>query len=256
MDFQVMNSFSIVITTFDKRFDAFLKPLIKQIKEQKPKIEVIVMINGPILEKFNENYRNDILAFLSEYEAVYPSIFPKFQSLAKIWNRGILNATHEYSLVLNDDVVLQKNTNTSFLDGVQELLSINQTTFTINGSFSHFVISKTELMEVGFFDERLLGLGEEDGDFFWRYHENYKHEILNIEIPLIENVHSDLRDEGYKKGIRTASLFNREFILKQKYQSVMLGGYRGMFDKKVKKILPDQEQYPYESFYLNNIDKL
>ena len=80
--------------------------------------------------------------------------------------------------------------------------------------------------------------------------------VGNIEIPLIENVHSDLRDEGYKKGIRTASLFNREFILKQKYQSVMLGGYRGMFDKKVKKILPDQEQYPYESFYLNNIDKL
>ena len=111
-------------------------------------------------------------------------------------------------------------------------------------------------MEVGFFDERLLGLGEEDGDFFWRYHEKFNREIPNLDIGLIDNIHSDVTDDGYLKGIRTASKFNREFIKKQKYKDILFGGYKGMFDKRVKKILPDETQYPYEKFYLENKDRL
>ena len=65
------------------------------------------------------------------------------------------------------------------------------------------MINRTELIEVGFFDERLLGLGEEDGDFCWRYHERYDYEIRSITIPGIANVQSDLADPGYAKGIRT-----------------------------------------------------
>jgi predicted glycosyltransferase involved in capsule biosynthesis len=110
--------------------------------------------------------------------------------------------------------------------------------------------------EVGFFDERLLGLGEEDGDFFWRYHQKYQREIPSIDVPLIDNIQSDLADEGYTKGIRTASLFNRDFVQRVKYKNTLLGGYRGMFDKKVKQSLEDEKQYPYELFYLDNKNKL
>ena len=75
------------------------------------------------------------------------------------------------------------------------------------------MINRTELIEVGFFDERLLGLGEEeDGDFCWRYHERYDYEIRSITIPGIANVQSDLADPGYAKGIRIAGIFNRQFI--------------------------------------------
>jgi len=187
---------------------------------------------------------------------VYPVVFPAFQSLAKLWNRGILAATNNSVLVLNDDLKIQKIDGKSFFDSLDGVLQSAPETFTINGSFSHFMISKKELLEVGFFDERLLGLGEEDGDFYWRYHEKYNREIPSFEVDLIDNIHSDVTDDGYTKGIRTASKFNREFIKTQKYKDVLLGGYKGMFDKRVKKILMDHEQYPYETFYLKYKDRL
>ena len=73
---------------------------------------------------------------------------------------------------------------------------------------------------------------------------------------LIDNVQSDLADDGYIKGIRTASKFNRDFIKNVKYKTTLLGGYRGMFDKRVNQVLEDEKQYPYESFYLHNKDAL
>lgn len=81
-------------------------------------------------------------------------------------------------------------------------------------------------------------------------------EIPTIDIELIDNVHSDVADEGYTKGIRTASKFNRDFIKNVKYKNTLLGGYRGMFDNKVKQTLDDEAQYPYELFYLDNKDRL
>ena len=67
---------------------------------------------------------------------------------------------------------------------------------------------------------------------------------------------SDLADDGYTKGIRTASQFNRNFIKEVKYKTTLLGGYRGMFDERVKKALEDEKQYPYEKFYWDNKNQL
>jgi len=249
-------NYSIVITTFDKRFESDLIPLVQSIKALRPEAEVILTVNGPAHASFDQEFRAKLFRFLADYDGVYPMVFPAFQSLAKMWNRGVLAATNNTVLVLNDDLKIQPSNGKSFFDSLEFVLSNAPETFTINGSFSHFIISKKELIEVGFFDERLLGLGEEDGDFYWRYHEKYNREIPSIEIGLIDNIHSDIADGGYTKGIRTASKFNREFIKKQKYKDVLLGGYKGMFDKRVKKILEDKEQYPYESFFLEYRKKL
>lgn len=249
-------NYSIVITTFDKRFESDLIPLIQDIKKLRPDIEVILTVNGPARADFDQQYRAKLFEFLAKHDRVYPVVFPAFQSLAKLWNRGILAATNNSVLVLNDDLKIQKIDGKSFFDSLDGVLQSAPETFTINGSFSHFMISKKELLEVGFFDERLLGLGEEDGDFYWRYHEKYNREIPSFEVDLIDNIHSDVTDDGYTKGIRTASKFNREFIKTQKYKDVLLGGYKGMFDKRVKKILMDHEQYPYETFYLKYKDRL
>ena len=183
-------------------------------------------------------------------------MFPRFQSLAKLWNRGALTASHDRALILNDDLELKSENGVCFFDHLEAAMLTHAGTFKINGSFSHFIADKRELIEVGFFDERLLGLGEEDGDFYWRFYKKYKKEIPSADMGLIDNVQSDLADDGYTKGIRTASKFNREFIQNQKYKTTLLGGYRGMFDKKVNQILEDEKQYPYESFYLDNKDKL
>jgi predicted glycosyltransferase involved in capsule biosynthesis len=157
---------------------------------------------------------------------------------------------------LNDDLELKSEKSICFFDHLEAAMAKHHGTFKINGSFSHFILDKRELIEVGFFDERLLGLGEEDGDFYWRFYKKYKKEIASADMGLIDNVQSDLADDGYAKGIRTASKFNRDFIQNVKYKNTLLGGYRGMFDKKVDQVLEDERQYPYESFYLDNKDTL
>ena len=253
---QASAPYSVVITTFDKRFEAFLVPLVAQIRAQRPNLEIVVMINGPGKGVFDESYRANILSYLAKYPEVFPTMFPSFQSLAKLWNRGALTASHDRALILNDDLELRSENGVCFFDHLEDALASQQGTFKINGSFSHFILDKRELIEVGFFDERLLGLGEEDGDFFWRFYKKYKKEIPGVDVGLIDNVQSDLADEGYTKGIRTASKFNRDFIQEKKYKTTLLGGYRGMFDKKVNQILEDDKQYPYELFYLENKQKL
>ena len=250
-------NYSIVITTFDKRFDKFLVPLVTSIKRERPDAEVVVTANGRGRARFDEEYRRALLSFLAGQRNCFPIVFPTFQSLAKMWNRGILSATHDRVLVLNDDLDIPvPEGGGGFFDGLEAILAKQAGTFKINGSFSHFVISRDELMEVGFFDERLLGLGEEDGDFFWRYHETFGREIPSVDVHGIANIQSDLADDGYTKGVRTAARFNRDYIQQVKYKPVLIGGYRGMFDKRVKKVLADEQQYPYERFYRENKDKV
>lgn len=249
-------NYSIVITTFDKRFEKFLIPLVTGIKQQRPSVEIVITANGACKAPFNESYRQGLLAFLSAQSNCFPLIFPNFQSLAKMWNRGILTATHDRVLVLNDDLHISANAHDYFFDAFEKALEANPGTFKINGSFSHYLINKSDLIDVGFFDERLLGLGEEDGDFYWRYHEKFGSEIPSVDLPSIDNICSDISDDGYVKGIRTAAKFNRDYIKNIKYKEVLLGGYRGMFDKRVKKIVVDEKQYPYEIFYRTNQHKV
>lgn len=254
--FMTQNRYSIAITTFDLRFEAFLMPLISSIKAFRAEIEILVMVNGPAKGQFNPDYRRKLLQFLSTQENVFPTIFPNFQALAKLWNRAALTATNNRILILNDDLSFEPNTSPNFFTLLENALEDQGDAFKINGSFSHFVVSKEELITVGFFDERLLGIGEEDGDFVWRYYEKFKKEIPSINIAGINNIQSNIADTGFNKGISHYSQFNREFIKTEKYQEVMLGGYKGMFDKRSKKKLIDEVQYPYEAFYLKYRHKL
>jgi glycosyltransferase involved in cell wall biosynthesis len=251
-----MSNYSIVITTFDKRFEKWLKPLVLSIKQLRPNIEVILMVNGRANESFNEAFRADILNFASQNTNTFVNMFTSFQSLAKLWNRGILTASSEHCLVLNDDLTIPTDLGSgqSIFDQLDGLVQTHDT-FRLNGSFSHYVMSKKELMEVGFFDERLLGIGEEDGDFYWRYYQHYQKEIPSLDVTGIlqpqpeDGVLVQESDDGFKKGVRHYSQFNRNFIKNEKYQRALIGGYKGMFDHRVKSQLPDEKQYPYEEFY-------
>ncbi len=244
-----MTNYSIAITSFDKRFQQYLVPLIEDIKKARPNIEIILNINGPHDDQFNENYRKEVLLFAAKQDRCFPSIYTSFQSLAKMWNRAILRSTNEHILVLNDDLRINLDSSSPcfFTDLEDQLKAKANLEFKINNSFSHFFISKKLLIEVGFFDERLLGVGEEDGDFAWRYKEIFGKEFPSLEVHNIKNIEAQLVDGSYKKGIGKYSLFNREFITEKKYQASFFG-HKSMFDKKVKKILDDEKQYPYENF--------
>jgi hypothetical protein len=49
-----MCNYSIIVTSFDKRFEKWLKPLVLAIKSLRPEIEIILMVNGRAKETFNE----------------------------------------------------------------------------------------------------------------------------------------------------------------------------------------------------------
>lgn len=245
--------YSIVITTFDRRFHSHMVPLLQDIANNNiaSPIEIIVMINGPHRPGFDQEYRKQVLTFLSGYENVYPTMFPNFQALAKLWNRGILTAQNDLVLVLNDDLRLEP----MFFKILEKEITSRSETFRINGSFSHYVAFKPEVIEVGFFDERLLGIGEEDGDFAWRYHKKFGKEVPSVDIPYVDNIQSDIADPGFSKGIRNYSKFNRDFILSTKYKRSIFG-HKGLFDYKVVQQIEDQLQYPYENFYRTHLKDL
>lgn len=226
-------NYSIGITTYSYRYDKFLIKLINNIRSFRNN-EIILGINGNYKEEFQEKYRKEILRFCSNYKKIFPFVYPNFRSLSKIWNNIAINSSNEYVLILNDDITIS---NRSFFDAIELTLEKYKTSFEVNGSFCCFVIKKSELLEVGWFDERFLGIGWEDEDFRKRYFNVFKKIFLNVEIKTGYISHVDWENiiVNQKKGGGKYSGFNQEF-----------------FNIKKENCL----QYPYEKFYNQNKDKL
>lgn len=223
-------NYSIVITTYDRRFDQYLKPLIKEIKNQYKDIEIVLAINGSYNKSFNEEYRKNVLKFISEYDNIYPTFYTKFNSLSKIWNRSIQNCTYDNVLVLNDDVSI-KHEFLKFIN-TQKTYSIT----TINNIFSHYLINKHFLSSINWFDERFLGIGWEDLDIKIKLNYN----VQNINTDLIYSFHVEtysVQHESIKPAIGESgpskySKFNENF-----------------FEQKIKNSLHSElDQYPYWKF--------
>jgi len=248
---------SIGITTFEARFDQYFVPLLSRIREYDADSEVIVAINGEHNRDFDDPFRERILSFIASQKRVFPIVFPRFRSLTKLWNTIIIHATNEYILMLNDDIMI---TNPDFIRDIQKTIRKNQgCSLLINKSWSHFLISRQEIDELGYFDERLLGIGEEDGDMTWRYLNRYGRKMASVKMKTFINyseVTKDYRPENIKnrEGMKY-SLFNRQFMFSTKYKADSQG-IQGMFEEPV--IMKDEgmPQYPYERFYRENRDKL
>jgi len=254
----VGTNISIGITTFEERFNSYFIPLLKRIRAYEKEIEIIVAINGEHEREFNEDFRMDILKFLSSTPNVYPIMFPRFRGLAKLWNSIIIHATHDYIVMLNDDVMISDPDFIGII--IKTLQRNNGRSFLINRSWSHFVLSRKEIDQLGYFDERLLGIGEEDGDMTWRYIEMYGSEILSYKMKGFINYSEDSVDTYKPHNIQTHSgtkysLFNRKFMFTKKYERVS-DGIKGIFDQPFKLKDTGTEQYPYEQFYRENKTQL
>jgi hypothetical protein len=241
---------SIGITTFEHRFDKYFAPLLARIREFAEN-EIVVAVNGEHEREFGEEYRKRVLECIARHRNVYPLVFPRFRGLSKLWNSVIIHATCDHILMLNDDVMIERP---GFMDYVCSALRRNGgRTFLINCSWSHFVVSRAEIDELGYFDERLLGIGEEDGDMVWRYLRRYGREIPSFALKGFVN-YAEETVRAYKPvNIQTHSgtkysLFNRNFMFTEKYEPNP-DGVKGMFDEPV--VLKDsgKEQYPNERFY-------
>jgi hypothetical protein len=248
---------SIGITTFAARFDRYFIPLLAKIREYDADLEVIVAVNGEHNRDFDEPYRERLLAFIASQKRVFPIVFPRFRSLTKLWNSIVIHATHEYVLMLNDDIMI---TDPDFIKDLQAALRKNQgRSLLINKSWSHFLISRQEIDELGYFDERLLGLGEEDGDMTWRYIQRYGRTMANVKMNSFINYSEETTDDRIanienREGMKY-SLFNRQFRTTMKYEADPQG-IQGMFEEPFTMKDEGREQYPYERFYRDNKDGL
>lgn len=248
---------SIGITTFVHRFEDYFIPLIAKIREFDQETEIVVAINGEHQQLFDEEFRRKILHFLADHPRVFPILFTEFRGVSKLWNTIITHASHEFILMLGDDIMI---TDPNFLTTIKQHIIQNQgKSFTINKSFAHFVLSRKEIDHLGYFDERLLGIGEEDGDITWRYYQEFRQEIANFKIKSFKNF-SDHSVQTYKptnlqchSGTKY-SLFNRN-LMERKYQPDPQG-FCGMFEHPVRLVDPGLAQYPNERFYRENRDKL
>lgn len=248
---------TIGITTFEGRFDRYFVPLLSRIRDWDNATEVVVVVNGEHNKDFDEDYRRRILEFILTKQTVYPIIFPVFRGLSKLWNTIIIHSTHDHILVLNDDIMIRKP---NFMDKIKKALHRNEgRSFLINGSWSHFVVSREEIDKLGYFDERLLGIGEEDGDITWRYIHEFGRPIQSYSIKAFKNFAEETlleKPTNIKYHSETKySLFNRKFIYNQKYKSDP-EGIKGMFDHAFSMSDPGPVQYQNERFFRTHKDEL
>ena len=247
---------TVGITTFEHRFHTYYIELIKKIKSIAPNIEVIVAINGEHTKDFNESYRKNILNSSLEYNNVYPIFFPKFRGLSKLWNTIVIHSSNEYVLLLNDDLTIN---DTNFIKNIYDKVLELQTSFKLNNNWSHVLLKKEEIDQCGYFDERLLGIGEEDGDFEWRYNSYYNKDFISININGIIN-HTDMtHNPANIKAISQGkySKFNQDMMYHKIYEVDEQNGQRhGACPYKLRISEPLLKQYPYELFFKENYNNL
>lgn len=241
--------FSVGITTFKYRFEKYFVPLMEKIKSVAPDMEVIVAINGEHKVPLDEEYRSKILRYLSEKQNVIPIMFPCFRGLAKLWNHILITSTNDFVLILNDDIEI--NNEHFFKDLISLLIRNKFRSFKLNNTWSHVLLNKWEVDQMGYFDERLLGIGEEDHDFEWRYGKHFGREFVNLEFPgIIAYWDPSSAPVNIKTGsFNKYSLFNNNFIFEKYRIDEGQGEIHGTWPEKRLPVLDNLNPYPYEIFY-------
>jgi hypothetical protein len=249
----VKKNFDIGITTFSLRFD-FVRGLVKSIRELGVTNDILLCVNGEKDSSFDETYRKNILNLCVEYQNVFPIFFIETRGLSKMWNTLVIHSSKENVLILNDDINVLSNDMFNVVSNHIESseyfgLSI------INNTFSFFVVNKYFLDELNYFDERLLGFGEEDGDIMYRIKKHTGNNVFRLNASGIENIVSDIRHTHIKSGIGKYSFFNRDYIFNKKYKCY---GDIYYFPDGIEceQIIDNPQQYPYEYFFKENKNNL
>lgn len=248
-----MNNFDIGITTFSLRYE-FVEGLVKNIKNLNVENNIFLCINGEKNSDFSEEYREKILKLCLSYKNVFPIFFVEIRGLSKMWNTLLIHSTKEDLLILNDDIKISSNNMFEVVSNhikSPEYFGLS----IINNTFSFFVTNKKFIHNLGYFDERLLGFGEEDGDIMYRLHKQMGKKVFRLNVGGLENIVSDIRHEEVKNGVGKYSFFNRDYIFNQKYKC---NGNIYYFPEEIEceQILSDIQQYPYEIFFHENKENL
>ena len=218
----VGDNVGIIITTLEERFEVYALPLISTLRKS---------ISNPIFLVVNANYdgpasswsSRKLIEGLAAFENVFPIFFGQMQGCASLWNTGIKHSNCEANFILNDDISVNRNTIAEEMQIAVNLLK-TESLITINKSWSHFLISNKCLDEIGYFDERFLGFGDEDIDYIRRIIKKTGNEPANIFLLGFINLVDQGKEEkvaGGKWG--KYSLFN-QCLSQLKYPEEKLAG--------------------------------
>jgi hypothetical protein len=240
-------AFKIVVTTFSKRFFSDCLPLIKELRESGVTQEIIVGINGDFNSSFDMELRRKFLFELAKYSGVSPVCFSTFRGLSVVWNRSIISGDSAITVVLNDDLIVNRKSVLSTLE-ILAKGAVESGICLLNLSWSHFAISSSVFNDIGYFDERLLGIGEEDPDMTYRFESFYGFTPPTISADGFIHDSSDEFDPHIKPGKGKYSLFNWVFI--EKKYAFGTGRQSRMFDLPGELVLEDLPLYPAEMWRL------
>lgn len=156
--------FSIGIATFKDRFDDLFAPLLRRVAHQFADTQVIVFANGHVDQDRQAEYLPRIEALCRGFSNVELHTSMQPRSLSSIWNFMIRNSRADRMLVLNDDLRITPH----FRKSLVRAGFFETEVSTINNIWSHFLISRSVIERIGWFDEELLELGGEDDDYTFR----------------------------------------------------------------------------------------
>jgi len=189
------SEYTICIVTYCKRFRNNLKPLVKALKKTHPNTEIIIGVNGYHNQQKQQRYIRRFDRFISQYQNIRWFSYVTGQSISKMWNNCILKASNNMLLVLNDDVLITPD----FQKEIDQVELDHQSIKILNKSWSHFFLSKNIIQKVGWFDERFLGVGNEDCDYEFRA-QMEGIETKSIQIDSIVNLVVKTRDFSFSKN--------------------------------------------------------
>ena len=223
-------TFSVVITTHSRRFFSGALPLLKTLRSSEAfrNVAIYVVVNADTFGSYDFSLRSRFLEQACALGNVFPVSLGEPAGMSELWNTGIRAAGTKHVLVLSDDLTILD-------EGLPELRrkvsqSLEHTPLcVINKSWGHFAISQDAIDKVGWFEDRLLGFGHEDGDYTHRFRKVYETEPLDIQVFGVNNVSSKVGFEEIVKGTGKYSLFN-DVMISQKYGPTSQQGF-GVFGK-------------------------
>lgn len=156
--------YTIGITTFRERYNILFKNLLARFIYLFPDTEIIIAVNGNYNERIQVKYLKEISKFCSNYPNVKLITHSQPKGLSLLWNQILQNATEDKIFIFNDDILF----NSHFRENIYNCGILNENISLLNNSFSHFMVHKTIIEQVGCFDERFPEIGGEDDDFHVR----------------------------------------------------------------------------------------
>ena len=232
---------SILVTTFEKRFQNAL-PLVQELRKQMPSIPILVFINGNLNGDHDKTLRSNFTKSLSAIPDIDIICNNQMTGISRNWNLGIQLAATDQVLCLSDDILIESD----FFKDVEILFNLNvQEGLTIVESFACFIIHKNMIDEIGWFDERYLGFGAEDGDYLWRFEEHFGFPPLRHKIDSLKHEWSSERGGDVARGAKY-SLVN--YVYNDLKYPMSDRGMKGPFAESRISLMANRSIHPMEDF--------